>query len=76
MKRILLAAAAVGLLSIGPAPAHDAAQPAASAAEISPVLIGSKLPPLTLQTGPGENFDLNAAIEGDPAIIIFYRGGW
>lgn len=47
-----------------------------SAEAIHPILIGSKVPELTLRTIDGELFNLNEAIRNKPTVLIFYRGGW
>lgn len=44
--------------------------------DISPLLIGEKIPMLQLQDAAGKNFDLNKAVATKPTILIFYRGGW
>jgi peroxiredoxin len=49
---------------------------AATADDIKPVLIGAKVPPLTLRTSDGEPFDLNGALAEKPTVLVFYRGGW
>ncbi|MDW7682180.1 MAG: peroxiredoxin-like family protein, partial [bacterium] len=48
----------------------------ASAEEICPLLVGQKIPIVTLKTHDGANFDLNAAVTQKPTVLIFYRGGW
>lgn len=48
----------------------------ASPRDICPLLLGAKLPQLTLTTADGKPFDLNAAIAQKPTILVFYRGGW
>ncbi len=68
MRRTLLAAA---LLALALVPAHAAAP--ASASEIRPLLIGSAVPEATVQTLDGESVQLSG---DDPAVLIFYRGGW
>lgn len=65
-----------GLVLALSAGAAGATAPAASAQEVSPLIIGSKIPELTLRTADGDPYDLNAAIEGKPTILVFYRGGW
>jgi len=51
--------------------------PVASSAEmIQPLLIGDKTPNLILKAYDGSDFDLNAAIDEKPAIVVFYQGGW
>jgi hypothetical protein len=47
-----------------------------SPAEIRPLLIGARVPPLSLTTAAGAGFDLNQALSEKPTVIIFYRGGW
>ena len=69
-----LAAATLLFAVLGGAPLF--AGPAASATEICPLYVGAEIPDLTLKTGEGESYDLNAAIEGKPSILVFYRGGW
>jgi peroxiredoxin len=44
--------------------------------EISPLLIGEKIPSVQVPDATGNTFDLNAAIAKQPTILIFYRGGW
>lgn len=44
--------------------------------EICPILIGESVPKLELTKIDGSSFNLNAAIEQKPTILIFYRGGW
>ena len=53
-----------------------AAPTASSPQEISPLIIGSTVPELTLRTSGGDSYDLNAAMEGKPTVLVFYRGGW
>ena len=73
--RALLIFLGVTLIS-GSALAHPVGEPAESADQIHPLLIGAKVPRLELQTGDGTDFDLNAAIARQQTILIFYRGGW
>ncbi len=47
-----------------------------SAEEICPLLVGTKVPEVTLENDNGNSFDLNSAIKVKPAILMFYRGGW
>lgn len=75
MYRHLLAFALALTLSAA-ALAHSVDQPATSADEVTPALIGSKLPELVLKSSDGSAFDLLAAVEKKPTILILYRGGW
>ena len=74
-SKALLILVAITLIGLA-APAHASDQPAESAKQVRPPLIGAEVPPLTLRTSDGSEFDLNAAINEKPAILIFYRGGW
>jgi peroxiredoxin len=49
---------------------------ALASAEIKPLAVGEPIPAATLKTAEGADFDLQAAIAEQPAIVIFYRGGW
>ena len=53
-----------------------AAEIAASATEIRPILLGSKLPDVALRTVEGKPTTLARQVAGKPAILVFYRGGW
>jgi len=47
-----------------------------AAQQVRPLLIGAEVPDVTLATGDGQAFDLQAAVAKQPTVIIFYRGGW
>jgi hypothetical protein len=64
----VLATLALGSTAAGPAPD--------SAAEVTPLLIGAEVPDSDLRTLDGKEVKLRTALEGDPAVILFYRGGW
>ena len=44
--------------------------------DVSPLLVGEKIPILVLANAKGESVDLNKAIAERPTILVFYRGGW
>ncbi|MFD0792005.1 peroxiredoxin family protein [Mucilaginibacter litoreus] len=44
--------------------------------DISPLLIGEKIPVVKLPAADGRLYDLNAAVSQKPTILVFYRGGW
>ena len=67
---------ALALTLCGTGLAHSVGQPATSAEEVTPALVGSKLPELVLKSSDGSAFDLLAAVEKKPTILILYRGGW
>ncbi len=49
---------------------------AASAQETQPLAVNSKAPEVTFTTVEGKAFALRNALKKQPAILIFYRGGW
>ncbi len=44
--------------------------------DISPLLIGERIPVLKMTSYSGETFDLNKSVGDKPTILVFYRGGW
>lgn len=46
------------------------------AEDVKPIKVGSKVPPLPLQTVEGKSYDLFTSISRKPTVLIFYRGGW
>ena len=48
----------------------------ASAEQTHPLSAGAEVPSVTLQTADEKRFDLKLAVEKQPAVLIFYRGGW
>ena len=52
------------------------AQTPQSAEDISPLLIGEKLPETTLLDDTGKSINLNAEIAKKNTVLVFYRGGW
>ncbi len=46
------------------------------AEDISPLLIGEKIPMAMLVDPSGKTVDLNKTVAEKPTILIFYRGGW
>jgi hypothetical protein len=54
-----------------------ASDPVASSPEsVCPLLNGVKIPQVSLRTADGAPFELMAAIQAKPAVLVFYRGGW
>ena len=41
----------------------------------SSLMVGSKLPPLSLDRADGSRFE-SASLAGSPAVVVFYRGNW
>lgn len=46
------------------------------AEDVNPLEEGSEIPPIRLTTPEGEPFDLNAFVQEQPVVLVFYRGGW
>ncbi len=44
--------------------------------DISPLLIGEKIPEMRLQNEKGEWINTGLLMTGKPTVLIFYRGGW
>lgn len=63
----LLAALVSGGLSAGVAPSAD---------QVRPRLIGDAVPDVAVETADGKAVPLRTVTEGDPSIVVFYRGGW
>lgn len=49
---------------------------AESADDVVPLLIGQKIPKLTLQDSDGKSVQLHKLVKTQPTLVIFYRGGW
>ena len=54
----------------------DATQIPDSAQKVTPLLIGSPVPDVTLETSNSEAFDLRRHSAEKPTVLVFYRGGW
>lgn len=50
--------------------------PAPTPQEVCPLLMGSRVPEITLTTDEDQSLDLAAASRAQPTVIVFYRGGW
>ena len=49
---------------------------ATSAEQIRPLLVGAKVPNVTLRELEGEEIELYSFIKEKPTVLVFYRGGW
>jgi hypothetical protein len=54
----------------------DAGSVAKAPAAVRPLLIGTEVPDVTLQTVDGADVFLREQTGNKPTIIVFYRGGW
>jgi len=48
----------------------------ATATDICPLLVGAKIPKLTLANAAGAWVNLNELVSQKPTVLVFYRGGW
>ncbi len=48
----------------------------AEAEDICPVLVGTTVPEVTLQTVAGKDIALQDHLAKKPTVLVFYRGGW
>lgn len=55
---------------------QPAANVAASANEIDPVMTGDTIPATTVRTVQGDELALADVVAAKPTVLIFYRGGW
>lgn len=72
MKRFLLALLFSGITTLLFSQAEIAADPTA----IAPLLIGEKIPDITLSDVSGKKIKLLERITQKSSVIVFYRGGW
>ncbi len=49
---------------------------APSAAEVTPLPVGAKVPAVMVKTIEGADVSLATALAGKPTLLIFYRGSW
>ena len=56
--------------------AETTAQIPASAVEVRPLLVGARVPDVSVRTVEGQPVSLRQVIADKPTVVIFYRGGW
>ena len=44
--------------------------------DVCPLLTGMSIPEVTFTSADGSSFDLMKAVKEQPAVVVFYRGGW
>lgn len=76
--RKVLAVVGLGVFCAGLAWGEDAAAGgvATSPEDAKGLAVGATVPALALKTAAGEAFDLRVELKKQPALVIFYRGGW
>jgi peroxiredoxin len=75
MKRIAVWSFLTMMVALLPAAAMSG-EVAASAEEIRPLLIGSSVPDVQVQTIDGKQVSLPKALGDAPVVVVFYRAGW
>lgn len=73
--RWILALALVGALC-APVTAEPAAELPVAPTDVQPLLVGSRAPGGVWQDASGNDFDLQAALDARPTILVFYRAHW
>jgi hypothetical protein len=47
-----------------------------SAEKVSPILVGTTVPDGALKTADGRDTTLGQLLDGQPGVLVFYRGHW
>jgi peroxiredoxin len=76
MKSILKSSSVFLLLLLLVAPFLKAQDYALSADKVTPLLISSQIPDVSLTSIDGETVNLRNVVSQQPTILVFYRGGW
>jgi thiol-disulfide isomerase/thioredoxin len=72
MKLVFITLFFTGITTLLLAQSEIAPEPTA----ISPLLIGEKIPGITLSDVSGKKINLLELASKKPSVIVFYRGGW
>lgn len=64
------------IISVLSAPFLHAQDFAESADKVTPLLISSEIPEVSLKNISGETVSLRNKVYEQPTILVFYRGGW
>jgi peroxiredoxin len=72
MKHLFLALLFIGINTMLFSQSEIAVEPTA----ISPLLIGERIPDITLSDVSGKKLNLLEVATQKPSVIVFYRGGW
>lgn len=73
---LLVSPLAVAAEKDGPGESSAESAVAASAEEVRPLLIGAKVPDMTLKTAKGKEVNMKKTVMEKPTVVIFYRGSW
>jgi hypothetical protein len=66
----------VAAVALAAPAAHGEEVLPSSAEAVSPILVGTKVPDGVLRTGEGRETTLAALLDGEPGVLVFYRGHW
>lgn len=72
MKKIAIILSALGLFSAQ----NISAQIAEKAEDVSPLLIGEKIPNVKVINKEGQSVSMKEVLSKKPTVLVFYRGGW
>ncbi len=82
---LVMVTAFTGVIAVGAAVAAQSARKAEetlsdrvapNADEVHPILVGMKVPDVTLTEVDGKPVRLYSFLEKNPTVLVFYRGGW
>ena len=82
---LVMVTAFTGVIAVGAAVAAQSARKAedtlsdrvaTNADEVHPILVGMKVPDVTLTEVDGKPVRLYSFLEKKPTVLVFYRGGW
>jgi hypothetical protein len=76
LRLVLILCLAIGFVVAGKAHASDPGDVPTSAQEIRPLLIGAKVPDVSVRNADGADVALADVFRKEPTILIVYRGGW
>ena len=76
LRSVLLLCLAAWFVVAGQSHASDPGGVPTSPQEIRPLLIGAKVPDVSVRTAEGADIALPDVFRKEPTILIVYRGGW
>jgi peroxiredoxin len=76
LKSILVLIAITASILLGVVLSAQSQTVPASPTDISPLLIGERIPAITLSDAKGKAVQLKQLVALKPTVLIFYRGGW
>jgi len=74
-RQLMIGSLVVGVALSAPA-AHSEEELASSAEAVSPILVGTTVPDGALKAADGRETTLGQLLDGQPGVLVFYRGHW